>query len=318
MEIFHNINAKAKPLTPIEQYRGLFELFTVDELSIYGREFSITKAYLDKHHNLRLSNLSNFKVNGSETVLNCVKYLLDNGVDVTEDDIADVFSKLEYTYFSDCNTIRSCKSTKAIIPYVYYCMIGNKQKNPKLDAYHAWFVKNKLYNVADIDPKSMVETFDTIYEIRKKQIFVAMPFRDDLLFVYKAICEVVEKINRENGLELETPVRIDDWIVGHSYDIVDELLEQIKNAGLLIADLTYESANVYYEAGYAQGLLKAKIGNTAEILYLVSNPKEPDKPSDAAKFDVDHYKMILYKNEGNGVTQLKKDLEKELKAFYGI
>ena len=318
MEIFHNINAKAKPLTPIEQYRGLFELFTVDELSIYGREFSITKAYLDKHHNLRLSNLSNFMVNGSETVLNCVKYLLDNGVDVTEDDIADVFSKLEYTYFSDCNAIRNCKSTEAIIPYVYYCIIGKRQKNPQLDAYHAWFVKNKLYNVADFDPKSMIETFDTIYKIRQKQIFVAMPFRDDLLFVYKAICEVVEKINRENGLELEIPVRIDKQITGFSYDIVEEILEKIKNAGLLIADLTDQNANVYYEAGYAQGLLKAKLGNTAEILYLLSNPEEPDKPFDAAKFDVNHYKMIPYKNAGNGVDQLKKDLEKELKAFYCI
>lgn len=119
-------------------------------------------------------------------------------------------------------------------------------------------------------------------------------------------------------IDLEIPVRIDKQIVGFSYDIVEELLEQIKNAGLLIADLTDQNANVYYEAGYAQGLLKAKLGNTAEILYLLSNPEKPDEPFSAAKFDVQHYKMIPYRNDGNGVSNLKADLEKELKAFYEI
>lgn len=45
---------------------------------------------------------------------------------------------------------------------------------------------------------------------------------------------------------------------------------------------------------------------------------DPDKPFDSAKFDVQHYKMIPYKNNGNGFDQLKQDIEKELKAFYSI
>ena len=53
-------------------------------------------------------------------------------------------------------------------------------------------------------------------------------------------------------------------------NIVNEILENIQNAGLLIADLTEQNANVYYEVGYAQGLIKAKLGNTAEVLYLIS------------------------------------------------
>ena len=190
--------------------------------------------------------------------------------------------------------------------------------NAKLSAYNTWFIKNRLYNVKDFDPASMIDVFNSIYEIRKKQIFVAMPFKSELVFVYDAICEVIEKINRENGTELLPPIRIDKKIVGFSYDIVNEILDQIRNAGLLIADLTDQNANVYYEAGFAQGLIRAKIGNTAEILYLVSNPKEPEKAFDAARFDVEHYKMIPYKNDGNGVKKLKEDLEKELKAFYSI
>lgn len=318
MEIFHNINSKVQPLSPLEQYKGLLQLFTVDELLRYGKEFSLTRAYLEKHWYHPFSNISRFLAEPEDIILFCIKFMLDRGKAVSEDDIAEVLGVLDHTYFSENEIIRSCKSRFALVPYVFYCLEGGKKKNAKLSAYNAWFIKNRLYNVKDFDPASMIDVFNSIYEIRQKQIFVAMPFKSELLFVYEAIREIVEKINRENGTELLPPVRIDKQIVGFSYDIVNEMLDQIQNAGLLIADLTEENANVYYEAGFAQGLLRAKLGNTAEILYLVSNPKKPDEPFDKAKFDVKHYKMIPYKNDGNGVKQLKEDLEKELKAFYSI
>ena len=225
---------------------------------------------------------------------------------------------LEHTYFQDSEIIRSCKNRFAIIPYVYYCFIGEKKKNAKLTAYNTWFIKSRLYNVKDFDPASMIDVFDSIYEIRKKQIFVAMPFKDELKFVYDAICDTVKEINDENHIELSIPVRMDKQITGYSYDIINEMLDQIENAGLLIADLTEENANVYYEAGFAQGLIRAKLGNTVQILYLVSNPQNPDQPFEEAKFDIKHYKIIPYKNAGNGVAELKENLEKELKAFYQL
>lgn len=104
-----------------------------------------------------------------------------------------------------------------------------------------------------------------------------MPFMSELDFVYDAICDAVNEINNENDIDLLKPVRIDKQIVGFSYDIVSELLEQIKDAGLLIADLTAQNANVYYEAGFAQGLLRAGAGNTSQILYLIDKLKPPAK-----------------------------------------
>lgn len=318
MTIFHNINSKAKPLTPIEQYRGLLTLFTVVELNKFGLEFSLTKAYMIRHKDLRLNNLASYFEDIEDIVLFCIKFFLDRDINITEDDMAEIFGELEHTYFSDFEIIRNCKNRFAIVPYVYFCYEGNKRKNAKLTSYNTWFISNKLYNVKDFDPASMIDTFNSIYDIRQKQIFVAMPFREELNFVYTSICEVVDKINTENGTSLAQPVRIDKQIIGFSYDIVNEMLDKIQNAGLLIADLTDQNANVYYEAGFAQGLIRAKIGNTAKILYLISNPNKPDEPFESAKFDVDHYKMIPYKNVGNGVSELKDNLEKEIKAFYGF
>ena len=160
--------------------------------------------------------------------------------------------------------------------------------------------------------------FDSIYEIRQKQIFVAMPFKPELDFVYQAIRSTVEKLNNDYGIELPLPIRLDKQITGYSYDIVNEILVQIQNAGLIIADLTDQNANVYYEVGYAQGLLRSQLGNAAKVLYLISNPNNPNEPFAPAKFDVQHYKMIPYKNAGNGVQELKDALESELKVFYGI
>ncbi|MDE7395910.1 MAG: hypothetical protein K2M95_07320, partial [Clostridiales bacterium] len=165
---------------------------------------------------------------------------------------------------------------------------------------------------------TVIKVFDSIYEIRQKQIFVAMPFKPELDFVYEAIKDAVENLNSAYDIELSPPIRIDKQITGYSYDIVDEILEQIQNAGLLIADLTDQNANVYYEVGYAQGLLRSQLGDSVKVLYLISNPSNPDEPFAPAKFDVQHYKMIPYKNAGNGVQELKDALERELKVFYGI
>lgn len=318
MEIFHNINSKAKPLTETEQYRGLFNLFSVAELEVYGKEFSITQAYMVKYKNVHFVNMECFFLEQEDIVLSCIKFFLDRKIEISEDEIVDIFSNLEHTYFSEYSVICSCKNRLALIPYVFYCYEGNKQKNSKLTSYNTWFMKNKLYNVKDFEPTSMIEVFNSIYEMRSKRIFVAMPFKPELDFVFDSICNAVKKINSENDVQLLEPIRIDKQIVGFSYDIVNEILANIQNAGLLIADLTEQNANVYYEAGYAQGLLKAKCGDTAEILYLISNPQNPDEPFCNAKFDVQHYKIIPYKNVGNGGLELQANIEKELRAFYCI
>jgi hypothetical protein len=318
MAIFHNINAKAKPLTQIEQYRGFLNLFKADELRKFGKEFAVTKDFLDNHDKLPLENLNAFFTEKDDMVLKCVKFLFEYKKEITANELADILTKLNNIYFADNEKLRSCANRSALLPFVYF-HFTNQNPKVKLDTYTTWFINNKLYDLKDFDPASIIEIFERIFEIRRKQIFVAMPFIDSLNFVFNTITEVVNKINRENeGLELPLPVRIDKQIIGFSYDIVEEIFSKIENAGLLIADLTDQNANVYYEAGFAQGLIRSKFGDSLKILYLISNPQNPDKPFAEAKFDVNHYKVISYRNDGNSVNILKDNLEKEFKVFYGI
>ncbi len=165
MELFHNINAKAKPLTPIEQYRGLFELFTIPDLEVFGKEFSLTKEYLQKYRELHFTNLSIFTENGEDIILYAIKFLLAHQIDVTTDKLMATLNKLEHTYFQTHEQLRSCKSRLAIIPYIYYCFSDRNGSGAKLAAYNTWFIKNKLYDVKDIDPTSMIDIFDKIYDL---------------------------------------------------------------------------------------------------------------------------------------------------------
>ena len=98
--------------------------------------------------------------------------MLDRKIRITEDDLSYVFNELEHTYFNDYEVIRSCKNRFAIIPYVYYCYVEGKQENAKLTAYNTWFINSRLYDVKDSDQASMIDVFESIYEIRKKQIWI--------------------------------------------------------------------------------------------------------------------------------------------------
>lgn len=84
--------------------------------------------------------------------------------------------------------------------------------------------------------------------------------------------------------------RIDDQ---NSNDpITDRMLESIRLAEFVIVDLTHERPNVYYEAGYAQGLGKTPI-------YVA-------KIDTDLHFDLKDYPVIFFENMRNLKTLLEE------------
>ncbi len=129
--------------------------------------------------------------------------------------------------------------------------------------------------------------------IQKGYVFIAMPMAgknpqmDD---VHDAIKEVA----RQCGLTAE---RVDD---AESNDrITDRLLESIRKAEFVVVDLTEERPNVFYEAGYAQGLGKTPI-------YLA-------REGTSLHFDLKDYPVIFF----DSLRALKVKLEKRLRALSG-
>lgn len=103
--------------------------------------------------------------------------------------------------------------------------------------------------------------------------FVMMPFSDPLGRYYSLI---YEKAVEKAGLR---PIRADNDIFGTG-KIVDQIWRGIKNAKVLIAELTSRNPNVFYELGLAHALRKPVV--------LVSS-NEDDVP-----FDLQHIRVIYY------------------------
>jgi nucleotide-binding universal stress UspA family protein len=128
-------------------------------------------------------------------------------------------------------------------------------------------------------------------DIQKNYAFIAMaidPKNPELEDVLDSIKEAASRC----GIEAE---RVDE--VHSNEKITDRILESIKKAEFVIIDLTYSRPNVFYEAGYAQGIGKTPI-------YLA---KEGTK----LEFDLKDYPVIFFKN----MKQLKDNLENRLRGL---
>lgn len=128
------------------------------------------------------------------------------------------------------------------------------------------------------------------FQVPKEQVFVVMKFGDEVLDsayegAYKPIVE-------NHNLKC---VRIDE--IQDSGLITDQILETIAESKYIIADLTAERPNCYYECGFAHALGK-------ELILCI-------RKSDSIHFDLAGYRFIEWKTE----SDLRKKLEQRLKSL---
>lgn len=124
----------------------------------------------------------------------------------------------------------------------------------------------------------------------ENKIFVIMKFGDET--VDSAYEGVIKPLGEKHGFDV---VRIDE--IQDSGNISEQILENISSSKLIIAELSGERPNCYYEAGFAHALGK-------EIIYSIN---EKDK----IHFDLSGYRFLTWRTE----AQLRTKLAKRLKAI---
>lgn len=98
-----------------------------------------------------------------------------------------------------------------------------------------------------VEMPDVLPDHDTINE---KLVFVIASFQQDMEPAFEAIHAAASAV----GLKAQ---RVKD--VTGDYKISDKMLMMIRQAKLIVADLTHERPNVYFELGYARGLGKTVI-----------------------------------------------------------
>ena len=130
---------------------------------------------------------------------------------------------------------------------------------------------------------------ETLPERFPETVFVLMPFVNDLedTYVY-GIRGAAEKL----GLKCS---RADE--IEHNHEIIKEVVDNIKRARFVVAEVTNRNANVFYELGWAHALERDPILIARQGVEL--------------PFDVAHVNTIFYRN----INDLETKLTTRLRAM---
>lgn len=134
----------------------------------------------------------------------------------------------------------------------------------------------------------------TDFEVRsqKKRAFVIMQFSDEYNALYKDVIKLVAEEN--NDLICE---RADDYFT--ATPILQDIENSIKEASVVIADITPNNPNVFYEVGYSHAIGKPTI--------LLCDRKREKLP-----FDLSGFRTLFYDNSIAGKSQIEDKLRKFL------
>lgn len=123
------------------------------------------------------------------------------------------------------------------------------------------------------------------------KVFVVMQFKQEYNELY---AEVIKPVCEQMGIKV---VRVDESSKNGS--IIQEIKKEIIESSFVIADITPDNPNVYYEVGFAHGIKKSVI--------LMCNEQREKLP-----FDLVDVRTIFYRNSIAGNSAVKERLSKQI------
>ena len=138
------------------------------------------------------------------------------------------------------------------------------------------------------------ECYDFIVENKSKQAFIVMQFTQEYNELYE---EVIKPVCEE--FQIDT-IRADEYC--SSTPIIEDIISSIRESSLIIADITPDNPNVFYEIGYSHAINKPVI--------LLADKKREKLP-----FDVSGFRTIFYENTIAGKNKVEQSLRKYLEKL---
>lgn len=153
------------------------------------------------------------------------------------------------------------------------------------------FVVKNVPILLRIFSKGNVSIYDINIEKSRPKLFVVMQFSEDYNNLYN---EVIKPVAEQEGFEC---IRGDDFFT--STPILDDIITTIKESKAIIAEITPDNPNVFYEIGYSHAI------NKPTILLC-------DKKREKLPFDISSFRTLYYVNSIAGKTAIENGLRKYL------
>lgn len=215
---------------------------------------------------------------------------------ITDDDIDLRLSKiavlsdlfLDNSYLFDGVVLNKLGAPPNYMVKQIYAILNiiNEYKNGSING-----LENKVSNIAEI----VHIIHDNLFELSKNKHSVVQP---GYVFILMAMIEdpllddahsAIKRAASKCGMKAD---RVDD--IAFTDQITDKILGSIRCAEFIVADITHERPNVYYEIGYSHAYNK----HTCLIARYGTKPH----------FDIQGYPIIFYKSS--------TELENELITFF--
>lgn len=155
------------------------------------------------------------------------------------------------------------------------------------------FRKGQLKFVAASSEELVISEFSV--ETTKAKAFIVMQFSEEFNRLYQ---EVIKPICEEFGYECE---RADEFYT--STPIIADIVKSLLTSSIIIAEITPDNPNVYYELGYAHAINKPTI-------LLCDRNKRSKLP-----FDISSFRTLFYEDTIGGKTLIEKNLRRYLEAI---
>ena len=302
--IFHNINSKGRHLTSEENLKAILNKDHFDDAEL-ERNFSwsyvkarqlveaIDFTYLSSIKNAFVLPGTSNQLHKRTVAIALLEFLRERSLIRKTVSIDNVLQKLNIinAIYSEVPELALSHDEGLLIAFTYYAFKQGEESNRHLTAFKNWIIHNNIHELKHIDCDSIVKIYDKVLE-QKLRIFMAMPYYDDKEvdryneILQKAINTIVAKNPHLNLTKY--PIMREE---GPSIDIITNLLNNIRNCEIFIADITKNNVNVFFEYGSAHGLNKPII--------VVK------KADDKSKVPLDVDKNLRMKYEGHyGLEEL--------------
>ena len=258
---FYNINTKTIPLTSEQNLKVLIddnENFPDEELeNIFGgRQAVLTRQLMKKiDPTILFSGFDHVIKNNYRTYFNDIfTRLIDNKISES-DAIEKTINSLQAVnqLYNDNAGLKANDSFGLLTSFLWYHIQGLDKYN----AFKNWILSNHIFEIKEVKAGSIIKIFDKLIS-QKIDVFVAMPYFDSNAEVIAEYNKIYGDVIREIASKFDIQISLFPIMSnkGETSDQIQDIINKIKQAKIVFADITDNNANVLYEMGWARALDK--------------------------------------------------------------